>query len=580
MLNFPVGISIEAIDQSTAKVRSITAGIVKATKPLNRLQGAFKGLSEAAGFPRLMDGFKGVGDALGNLVDSAKRAGLYIGGAIAGAAVGLFALVKGYANAGDSATKAAQKIGISVEALQELRYAGDLANVETDLLDASLVKLTRNAALAARGQRSAARPFERLGIAVKDQNGHIRNASSLLGEIADKFGRLDDPLKKAALAQELFGKTGANLIPLLNDGSAGLAKAAAEARRFGIVLSKEDAAAGEEFMDALTRIGAVLAGVRNTIGREMLPVLQDMAVKFREWVVDHLPQIKEFARRLAEDLPRAVDRTVDAFSSFWAKTESVRKLLGKVYDLVGPLGLALGAVGVVLVVSLTPAIFSTVGALATLSAALVGTPAGWVVLALTAVAAAFAVVTAGIALLILNWDSISKRFPRLAALAESLGVALLKHLATPLVIVIGLVLKLLESMESLLKHVPDWAWKLVGVDVDKLKAGDVKPKTRGQKEAAALGLDEQGDADPNPDTTLGALKAAIEELNKAAASANKLRPDSIPILDTLTGSARLQKQETAVTVDFKNVPKGTRVSSESKGAPDVKLDVGYSLQGP
>lgn len=561
MLQFPVGIAIEAIDHATAKTRAITAGLVKATKPLTRFRQAFTGLGEAAGLPRLLDGFRGVGRALGEVGDAAKRAALLVGGLVTAAGLATFSLVRGFAAAGDSAQKAAQKIGIGVEALQELRYAGELANVEQEELDAALVRLARNVGLAARGQRSALKPFERLGISIHDQNGNLRTTADLLPEIADKFGRLDDEQKRVVLSQDLFGKAGANLIPLLREGSAGLKRSAEEARRFGIVLSKEDTAAGEEFMDSLTRVGAALRGVRNTIGRELLPVLQDLVNGFREWVVENLPQIREFAKRLARELPDALERARRGFMAFWEATEPVRKVLAKLYDLLGPVGTAIAALATVLVVSLVPAIASTIGALATLSAALVSTPAGWVVLALTAVAAAFAAVTSAIALLVLNWDAISERFPRLAALAEALGGAFLKSLLTPIMLAVAAVVSLLDKLEELSHLVPDWALGLAGVDVDKAPG-------RGAGGASSPGA---GGGTPSRGQLIGGASGPGGQLQLAEA-----------IQRFLDQGGPGKKGEATVHVDFSNLPAGTRVTTEAKpgAGADVDLRMGYAAFNP
>lgn len=570
-LKFPVGISIEAIDNATAKTRAIVSGISKATAPLSKLQTSFQGLTEAAQFPKLMAGFRGVGSALGDLGAAARRSALLVGGLAAAAGGAAFALVKSFAEAGDSAFKGAQKIGIGVEALQELRYAAELANVETEAFDASLVKLTRNAGLAARGQKSAAKPFERLGISVTDSNGKIRESGDLLAEIADKFGRLDDPLKKAALAQELFGKTGANLIPLLAGGRKGLEAAAAEARRLGIVLSTESAAGGEEFMDSLTRIGAALRGLRNAIGAQLLPILLDLADKFREWLVSNLPAVKAFAERLARDLPAALRRVANGFALFWAKTEPVRKIIGKVYDLLGPLGSALAVVGGILLVTLTPAIVSVVSALATLSAALVATPAGWVVLALVGIAAALAGVAAAALYCYAHWDELSARFPKTAAVVERLSQIALAHLITQLGAVAGMLELVLGSTgsftETFLAKI-ELTLSALSSLWDGLRSGFSSVYDWIAGKLASL-----VDLVPSWARDLIGLSSGPGTSAAVAAAA----PD---VASSIAGPGSIQKSEATVKVELSGLPRGTRVSSEEKGGAALDLSMGYALSTP
>lgn len=573
MLKFPVGISIEAIDNATAKTREITAGLVKATKPLDRFGKAFKGLSEASGFPRLMDGLRGVGDAIGELGDAAKRAGLLVGGLVAAAGGALFALVRSYAEAGDSAIKGAQKIGIGVEALQELRYAAKLANVETEELDSSLIKLTRNVALAARGDRAAARPFDRLGIAIRDANGHLRDAADLLPEIADKFQDLDDPLKKVALAQELFGKSGADLLPLLSGGSRELRAMGREARALGVVLSREDAAAGEEFMDALTRIGAALAGARNEIGRELLPVLLELAKRFRAWITDNLPAVRDFARRLAEDLPVAIEKARAGFERFWAQTEPVRALLAKIYDLIGPIGVGLGVLAGIITVTLVPAIFSTIAALAALSTAIVATPAGWIVAAIAAVVAAFAALAAAVALVILKWDWISDRWPKTTRLALALGKALLEHILTPIILIAEAVGKLIDKFEELISTVPDWVLNLIGADTSGLSVGSKGAAKDSGQSAPKTGAVQTSGEESDFARAMRDLADASENMRTATVQPPNVAP-------RIGAAGQPTKSEATVKVELSGLPRGSRVETEKKGDVDLDLALGYALQFP
>lgn len=583
MLKFPVGIAIQAIDSATAKTRAITAGIAKATDPLKRAQSSIAGLGEAAQFPKMLEGFRGVGSAIGEVGAAAKRSALLIGGMAAAAAGATFALVKGFADAGDSAFKGAQKVGIAVEALQELRWAASLADVEAEELDASLIKLTRNAALAARGESAASKPFERLGISVVDANGKIRDARDLLGEIAEKFGALDDPLKRAALAQELFGKSGANLIPLLAGGRAGLEDAAREARELGIVLSRDAAESGERFNDALTRVGAALSGVRNAIGAELLPILLELSNRFRAWISENLPRVREFAQRLARELPAAIERVVSGFRTLWDRTEPVRMVLGKLYEILGPLGTALAAVAVVLVATMVPAIASTIAALATLSAALVGTPAGWVVLALTAVAAALAAVTAGVVYAVANWDELSARFPRTAAILERLGKLGFLVLQERIVASVSA----LEFLARLLFEIPERAlayW-------DGLARGfsayweNVRLGFSVVYDWIAARL--EGLAGLVPDWVRDVLgfesgpdQAAAPALSSSPAVADRLAPAPTSIADRIGAPRAAESSETRVRVDFANLPRGARVEHESKGPADVDLGMGWALVGP
>jgi hypothetical protein len=198
--------------------------------------------------------------------------------AAAGAAVALGAAVKRSADHADELGKMAQKVGVSVEALSRLEYAGRLADVSLEQLGTGLRKLSQNMLdLAAGRGQTAKTAFDALGIAVKDANGQLRASDVVLAEVADKFARMEDGSTKTALAVSLFGRSGAELIPLLNEGKAGLAEMAAEADRLGVTISTKTAKSAEAFNDNLTRLSAAGEGLANKIMEAVIPSLADLS---------------------------------------------------------------------------------------------------------------------------------------------------------------------------------------------------------------------------------------------------------------------------------------------------------------
>ncbi|MDB6061569.1 MAG: hypothetical protein JWM78_1672 [Verrucomicrobiaceae bacterium] len=184
--------------------------------------------------------------------------------------------VKSSIEMADQANKTAQKIGTTTEALTGLQYAAKLADVDNDALQTSLIKLAKNMAAAASGTGEQAQAFKTLGVSVANSDGTLRSVDSVLLGIADKFSHLQDGASKAAEAQEIFGKTGANLIPLLNQGREGINALREEAEHLGVVISTETAAAAEEFNDNLTRLKFAGAGFTNLITAEMVPALMSV----------------------------------------------------------------------------------------------------------------------------------------------------------------------------------------------------------------------------------------------------------------------------------------------------------------
>jgi lambda family phage tail tape measure protein len=188
--------------------------------------------------------------------------------------------VKTQIDAADATGKMAQKVGISVEELSKLQYAAKLADVDTGQLQVGLVKLSKGMVEAANGTGQARNALSAMGISVKNTDGTLKSSSTVLGEIADKFSTYEDSANKTAIATQLFGKSGAELIPLLNAGSKGIKESADELERFGAVITEKAAIQAERFNDNLTRLSTVGSVVGKTIANEVIPYLNQLAEEF------------------------------------------------------------------------------------------------------------------------------------------------------------------------------------------------------------------------------------------------------------------------------------------------------------
>jgi hypothetical protein len=201
-------------------------------------------------------------------------------GLAVGAAVGK--MTRDAINLADEYHKMSQRVGISVESLSGLAHAANLSDVSLESLGTSLRQLSKNMLDTQANTGEARQAFQALGINVESTKGILKSNEQVMLEIADKFAMMEDGAGKTALAMRLFGRAGADMIPLLNQGSKGLRENAEEARRFGIVISTEAAKKAEEFNDNLTRIQASLKGFGQGIANEALPWLNKMVEQLLE----------------------------------------------------------------------------------------------------------------------------------------------------------------------------------------------------------------------------------------------------------------------------------------------------------
>lgn len=237
-----------ALDKTKAKVDKTTASAKAASAGFAKFGGAIQGL-----------------------------VGLVAGGAIFDAIVGQTA------RAGDEAAKTSQRVGVTAESYQRLRYAADLSGASVEQLNVGLVTLSRSAQRATQAGSAQDKAFRSLGVSVLDSSGQLKRSDVLLEELAERFKAMPDGVEKTALAAQLFGESGVKLIPMLNAGAEGIRAMGDEAEQLGVVMSGDQAKSTEQYNDAMTRLRSVLVGLRNTLALALMPILTKAAERFTLW---------------------------------------------------------------------------------------------------------------------------------------------------------------------------------------------------------------------------------------------------------------------------------------------------------
>lgn len=238
--------------------------------------------------------------------------------AIAGSAIvgGLTAIVKKSIDAGDELFNLQAKTGVAANALIGIGNAAKLADVDVGTLGKGLTKLNINLVKAAEGNEDLARKFAALGVNVRDANGQVVPADKALKQIADRFADMPDGAQKAAAAVALFGKSGADLIPLLNEGAASMEK-------FTYKVSEDFAARSDLFNDTITEFGIKTQGFGLELTDALLPALQSILEVFgdlfdtkQDWTA--LFDVIIVGVRSIATFVYATIKLVDQFFKIWA----------------------------------------------------------------------------------------------------------------------------------------------------------------------------------------------------------------------------------------------------------------------
>lgn len=217
---------------------------------------------------------QGLSDSFAGIVKTAKQVitALGIGTSIKALADGFLAT----ADAMDDLADSAQKVGVAAEDLQKLRYAAKFSGVGAQELDTALKQLNKTLVEGRNANTDAAKTLKQLGV---DAGGSTIDA---VAKIADEFAALPDGATKTARAMELFGRTGADLIPLLNQGGAAIRKMGDELERTGGLLSSETLQAASDFNDNLDKLKTTVGAVKSSIVAGMLPAFTDITEALRK----------------------------------------------------------------------------------------------------------------------------------------------------------------------------------------------------------------------------------------------------------------------------------------------------------
>lgn len=218
-------------------------------------------------------------EAHDKLISQSRILGRALGLAATIGGAGFVYMVKGAIDAADHLNDLSKKTGIAVTTLGGIGFAAKQAGGDLDSAAAAVGKLNKTMAAAMAGNTEAFEPFKALGISIQELQ---RNSpDQILTKIADKFASFEDGPNKAALALRLFGKAGADLIPLLNEGGESLRTQIEYYEKYSGVTAQV-AADSDAFNDTIVKVKLLFDALFTTIASNLLPVMQSLADSFEE----------------------------------------------------------------------------------------------------------------------------------------------------------------------------------------------------------------------------------------------------------------------------------------------------------
>ena len=177
----------------------------------------------------------------------------------------------------DDLAKTSRRLGLTVNELQSLQFAAEQTGVSAEQLTTALDRFNRNISETALGTGIAKRSFEDLGVSVQDQQGNLRDTNDIFNDVADALQGIESPATRTRIAMDLFGRSGADLVNTLSDGSNSINQLRREFDSLTIELDQTTAMAVEAANDRFNRLSKSISSVAMNIGALALDGLSKTA---------------------------------------------------------------------------------------------------------------------------------------------------------------------------------------------------------------------------------------------------------------------------------------------------------------
>jgi hypothetical protein len=254
--------------------------------------------------------------------------------------------VKMFADAGDALGEMSTKTGISVKSLSELKYALEQNDTDIDTFGVGILQMSKFMTELKSGSDQAAGALKQIGLSVQSVVGLSTEETFL--KLGEAVASIDDPMRRVAVATEIFGKQGQNLLPFLEQGSKGIDALRKKAQELGIVMSDKDAKAADEFNNSLNSLKAATQGATYAFGSIFLPTLNS--------VVNKVIGAIQFVKDLTAEHPRLVYGITLAAGAMFGLTAAIgivgmaviglTAVIGALMIPLWPLIAVIGAVGI------------------------------------------------------------------------------------------------------------------------------------------------------------------------------------------------------------------------------------------
>lgn len=358
------------VSKTSEEYRKVQREIIEAESKLKTFNSQLRKIGQV-NLRAMSEQFKKLGQNLESAGQSMR--GISTAAAAVTAAIGALTVKSG--QWADDMNTMSKVYGIGTNELQQYAAAADLVDVSVETIAKSHLKLTKSMSGSEDDTGAQAEAFERLGIAIKDSEGNLRDADTVWQETIKALGEVENETEREALAMTLMGKSAAELNPLIEDGGETYQRLAETMAKYDLdFIDQEMLDNANAFNDSLDTIKAV-----------GLVAFQQLGTQLAAYLAPAMEKVVDLVGRLAS-----------WFSKLSPRTQTLIAGIAAVVAVIAPLLIGLGKVSF--------AISSIIKLVA-----VVGPAIGGIVAALGPVILIIGAVVAAGVLLYKNWDKIKAK---------------------------------------------------------------------------------------------------------------------------------------------------------------------------
>ena len=241
--------------------------------------------ARTASFSKKMKGVRGtvarMAKGFGRMAKKVGKFAAVLGGV---ALAAIIAFTKAGLASVDMVTKLALSMNTGTEGIIALQHAAKIGGVSVEKMDKAIGKMFKNVGEAEMGVGMAKRTLDEMGLSA-EALGKME-ADEMFGAIAEELTKVTSASKRARMANDLFGRSGIELIPVMLEGAEGIRKLREEADELGITFGSKQGQLVEKANDAWARVGSIWKGLTQQLAIQFAPILIEIANRIKSFVIN------------------------------------------------------------------------------------------------------------------------------------------------------------------------------------------------------------------------------------------------------------------------------------------------------